>query len=139
MTRGLFVKPQMKVVLTDALLEEVEKSMRRMVDEKIPIKKRSVNTQEAVKLFHRHKMYDKERLFGYRRVSRVNLYSIGNFEDYYYGYMVPDTGYIRQFALQRYADGLYTSFAVPERTEPCGRFCASAKVVCNFKRGRRLV
>ncbi len=115
-TRGLFVKPQMKVVLTDALLEEVEKSMRRMVDEKIPIKKRSVNTQEAVKLFHRHKMYDKERLFGYRRVSRVNLYSIGNFEDYYYGYMVPDTGYIRQFALQRYADGFI--LRLPSQKEP---------------------
>ena len=57
------------------------------MEEKIPIMKRSENTDDAIELFHRHRMYDKERLFRYRRVSRVNIYSIGGFEDYYYGYM----------------------------------------------------
>ena len=37
-------------------------------------------------------MYDKEELFRYRRVSKVNLYSINEFEDYYYGYMLYSTG-----------------------------------------------
>ena len=35
-------------------------------------------------------MKDKEKLFHYRRVSRVNIYNLDGFEDYYYGYMVPD-------------------------------------------------
>ena len=71
--------------------------MREYVEEAIPIMKRSVHTDDAVELFHRHGMYDKARLFNYRRVSRVNIYSIGGFEDYYYGYMVQNTGYIRYF------------------------------------------
>ncbi|MDO4296193.1 MAG: nucleoside kinase [bacterium] len=114
--RGLFVKPEMKVDLTEELLAKVEQKMRQMVKEKIPIEKRSVNTQEAVELFHLHKMYDKERLFHYRRVSKVNLYRIGGFEDYYYGYMVPDTGYLRYFSLQLYENGFV--LRLPNRAEP---------------------
>ena len=64
--------------------------MRELCAQKIPVNKRSVHTEEAVALFHRHGMYDKERLFEYRRVSKVNIYSMNEFEDYYYGYMVPD-------------------------------------------------
>lgn len=114
--RGLFIKPEMDVLLTEELLSKVQQSMQKMVERKIPIEKRSVDTQEAIELFHRHKMYDKERLFCYRRVSRVNLYSIGNFEDYYYGYMVPDTGYLRYFALQKYENGFV--LRLPDRKQP---------------------
>ena len=38
-----------------------------IVDENLPIVKRSVSTSEAVALFHKHHMYDKEKLFNYRR------------------------------------------------------------------------
>ena len=51
-------------------------------------------------------MYDKARLFRYRMVSRVNIYSIDGFEDYYYGYMVQNTGYIKHFDLIPYTTGL---------------------------------
>jgi len=55
-------------------------------------------------------MYDKERLFHYRRSSRVNVYSIGNYMDYYYGYMVPDTGYLKYFDLELYDEGFMVLF-----------------------------
>ena len=97
--KGFFVEPSGDFELTEELLIQVKERMRQYVDECIPIMKRSVHTDDAVELFHRHRMYDKERLFNYRRVSRVNIYSIGGFEDYYYGYMVQNTGYIRYFDL----------------------------------------
>lgn len=65
--------------------------MLELVEKKIPVMKRSVGTDEAISLFHKHKMYDKENLFRYRRVSRVNIYSIEEFEDYFYGFMVHHT------------------------------------------------
>ena len=48
---------------------------------------------------------DKVELFRYRRVSRVNIYRLDNLEDYYYGYMVPDSSYIKYFALYPYDEG----------------------------------
>ena len=103
--KGLFVFPKGDFTLNQELLDRVMDQMRLYVEQKLPIMKRNVHTDEAVELFHKHKMYDKERLFKYRRVSRVNIYSIGGFEDYFYGYMVQNTGYIKYFNLVPYHDG----------------------------------
>ena len=79
--------------------------MRELVMEDAPIYKRSVNVDSARELFHRHKMYDKEKLFKFRRDSRVNIYNLKGFDDYFYGYMVPSTGYIKYFKLYLYDEG----------------------------------
>ena len=100
-----------RLPLPRSLLDHVKREMHEIADANLPIMKRSVNTDEAIALFHKHHMYDKERLFNYRRVSRVNLYSIENFEDYFYGFMACDTGYIQYFDLVLYEEGfvLYAS------------------------------
>ncbi|MGL5434310.1 MAG: nucleoside kinase [Lachnospiraceae bacterium] len=117
---GLYVEAEGDFRLNQELLDQVNNRMQEMAAAKIPIMKRSVNTEEAIDLFGRHRMYDKERLFRYRRVSRVNIYSIGSFEDYYYGYMVQNTSYIRYFDLKIYEDGFLLMLPTakdPERIE----------------------
>ncbi len=113
---GYFVKPIGNFKLDEELLSKVKNRMKELVLEQVPIVKRSVNTDEAIELFHRHKMYDKEKLFRYRRVSRVNLYSIGGFEDYYYGYMVQHTGYLKYFDLNLYEHGFV--LMTPKKEHP---------------------
>lgn len=97
-------------------LDQVKARMHEIVEAKLPIEKRTVSTDEAIALFHKHRMYDKEQLFRYRRVSRVNLYRIGTFEDYFYGYMANHTGYIRWFDLKSYDEGFVLE--LPEREKP---------------------
>ena len=87
------------VPVDEKLLLKVKAQMEKLRDAAIPVKKRSINTDDAVELFGKHGMHDKEQLFQYRRASRVNIYSIGEFEDYFYGYMVPDTSYVKYFDL----------------------------------------
>ena len=103
-------------VLNQDFLDQVKKRMRELVDAAIPIMKKSVNTDEAIALFHKHHMYDKEKLFHYRRVSKVNIYSIDNYEDYFYGYMADHTGYIQHFDLKLYDEGFVLE--LPEFTDP---------------------
>jgi uridine kinase len=104
-------------VKTDAdFVAKVKARMQEIVDAKIPIMKRSVGTDDAIEIFHRHGMYDKEKLFRYRRVSRVNIYSIEKFEDYYYGFMAHHTGYIQYFDVLPYMDGLV--LVLPNQSEP---------------------
>ena len=99
-----------------AFLSQVEERMRAMVAEDMPICKRTIHTDDAVALFRKHGMHDKERLFEYRRVSKVNIYSMNEFEDYYYGYMVPSAGYLRYFALYPYDDGFVIQ--MPDQSAP---------------------
>lgn len=114
--KGYYCTVEGKIHLDEKFLSEVTERMRELVKQRIPIRKRSVHTEEAVELFHRHGMYDKERLFEYRRVSKVNIYSMNEFEDYYYGYMVPDAGYLKYFSLHLYDDGFVIQ--IPDRKEP---------------------
>ncbi|MFR5601780.1 MAG: nucleoside kinase [Lachnospiraceae bacterium] len=114
--KGFFIAPKGDFVLTKELLDQVKARMRELVEQEIPIMKRSVNTEDAVELFHKYRMYDKEKLFAYRRVSRVNLYSIGGFEDYFYGYMAQNTGYIKYFDLIPYDTGFV--LLLPQMSDP---------------------
>ena len=48
--------------------------------------------------------------------KRQNIYRMNEFEDYYYGYMVPDSGYLKNFALHLYDEGFVLQ--MPLRKEP---------------------
>lgn len=126
--KGYYCTAEGDVDIDDAFLEQVTARMKELVDQKLPISKRSIHTEEAVALFHRHGMYDKERLFEYRRGSKVNIYSINGFEDYYYGYMVPDTGCLKYFSLHRYDDGFVIQMPVKEDPENVPEFRPSPRL-----------
>ena len=86
-------------------ISAIREEMKRLVQEDLPIEKKSYKTTDAEELFRVKGMKDKERLLHYRRSSRVNIYSIDGMEDYYYGYMVPSTGCLGMFDIEAYEEG----------------------------------
>ncbi len=95
---------------TEALQEEeilaIKDEMDALVQKALPLKKASVGTEEAIELFRSLEMKDREQLFSTRLASRVNLYSLNGYQDYYYGYMVHDTSVLREYRLHSYQDGV---------------------------------
>jgi uridine kinase len=100
--------------VTDAFLEALGKRMKELADADLPIMKKSLKTADAIKLFHARGMTDKEKLFGYRRSSYVNIYELEGYPDYFYGYMLPSTGYMDRFDLVRYSDGFVLLYPDPK-------------------------
>ena len=115
---GYYFTMEGKAALDQDFLDKVKLQMHKLADECTPIGKRSVNTDEAVALFHKHRMYDKEKLFRFRRVSKVNIYNIGYYDDYFYGYMADHAGYVQYFDLKLYDEGFVLE--LPERKNPSG-------------------
>lgn len=113
---GYYFTMEGKAALDQDFLDKVKLQMHKLADECTPIGKRSVNTDEAVALFHKHRMYDKEKLFRFRRVSKVNIYNIGYYDDYFYGYMADHAGYVQYFDLKLYDEGFVLE--LPERKNP---------------------
>ncbi len=111
-SKGYYCTVKGDISVDQAFLSRVEARMREMVEMDMPINKRSVRTDDAIALFGRHGMHDKERLFRYRRVSKVNIYSMNEFEDYHYGYMVPSAGYLKYFKLYLYDEGFVVQMPV---------------------------
>nr|WP_294493881.1 nucleoside kinase [uncultured Anaerosporobacter sp.] len=103
---GYYCEIKSDAILDEALIERIEARMRKIITDDIPFQKRSITTDEAIELFKNYRMYDKEKLFRYRRVSKANIYKLGGFEDYFYGYMPPRTGMLQYFKLYKYDDGL---------------------------------
>ncbi len=113
---GLYAETTGKVKLSEELLECVKARMKFLAELDLPLEKRTMNTEDAVDYFHEKGMYDKERLFSYRGASGVNIYSIGDYDDYFYGYMVMSTRYIKYFDLQMYEDGFI--LRLPNKKQP---------------------
>lgn len=113
-SKGYYCTVEGNVKVTEAFLQQVEKCMIEMVNKKAPIIKKTVHIDDAISIFKQQGMYDKERLFQYRRVSAVNLYEMEGISDYYYGYMVPDASYLKYFALYLYDEGFVLQMPVKE-------------------------
>ena len=127
-SHALFVRAAGRFTLDRGLLERVEARMRELAAQALPIQKHSVNTGDAVDFFQKAGMPDKAQLLSCRISSHVNLYTLDDFTDYFYGYMVPDTGYLTCFGLELYEDGFV--LRLPEQADPTrlAAFQPSAKV-----------
>ena len=72
-----------KITLTKDVLAKVKARMEELVALDIQIEKEILGTDEAISVFAKNKMFDKENLFKYRRVSKANIYKIEDYQDYY--------------------------------------------------------
>lgn len=104
-----------KKTVDAAFLADVTKKMQELVKRELPIIKRTLKTRDAMEAFRKAGMTDKVELFRYRRSSSVSLYSIEDFEDYFYGYMLPNTKYLQLFELEQYEDGFV--FLIPDKSD----------------------
>lgn len=95
---------------TEQDLLKLKIHMMQLVDQDLMIEKTSRNTFEAIEIFREHGMEEKVQLFRYRRSSKVNLYQLEGYTDYYYGFMLPSTGYLKYFDLELYKDGFMLLF-----------------------------
>jgi len=103
---GYYCELKSNYELNEELIKKLKNRMSEIVDADMPFVKKSIATDEARELFGHCKMYEKEKLFKYRRVSKANIYSLGNIQDYFYGYMPFGTGILKYFDLHLYEDGL---------------------------------
>lgn len=92
--------------MTDEQVEKVKIRMQELVDADLMITKKSYAADDALALFEKLGMTDKIKLFKYRRSSFINVYCLGDYYDYFYGYMMPSTSYVTDYDLLPYENGL---------------------------------
>ena len=102
---GSYISPKGSIAPTEENAAKIKARMDELVQLKTPFMKRSVPIDDAMELFHKKGMKDKEKLFRYRRSSAVNIYEIEGYYDYYYGYMLPNAGYVKWFDVISYDEG----------------------------------
>jgi uridine kinase len=114
--------------VTDELVAKIKAKMQEYVDNDICIMKRSMPIEDADTIFAEQNMTDKVSLFKYRGNSTVNVYNLDGYYDYYYGYMLPSTGYIKHFDLQKYENGFMLILPSKDNPNVLGKFESSPKL-----------
>lgn len=130
---GYYMDVQKNVTIDKAIAEKIEAQMRHIVESNLEIKKRAYPTEEAVRLFASQRMEAKVKLFKYRKGSTINVYELDGYYDYYYGYMLPHTGYIKYFEVLPYENGLILNLPEKHRPKELQKFVPRTKLFKTLK------
>ncbi len=85
---------------------KLEIRMKDLVGKDLPFHRYDVQTERAIKEFRKAGFEDKVRLLQTSGEAYTDYYTLGETADYFYGKLVPSTGYLTVWAIQPYHDGL---------------------------------
>lgn len=124
--------------LSEAELAQLEQHMQAIVAADDPIRRRQVPLEDAIALFKMRGDDDKLRLLTIREKDYLVLYTLRGIADYFFGYMVPSTGYLRTFKLRPYPpDGFLIMYPRQESPEVIRPYEPSDKIADVFERQQR--
>ncbi len=87
-------------------LIDIRKRMQEIIKADLPITREEHETTKAVEIFEKLGLHDKCTLLRTRSQMYSSVYTLDNVSDYYYGHLVPSTGYLSNFDLVKYYDGM---------------------------------
>ena len=99
----------------------LKERIRELVAQDIPLLRRRVKLQDAIARYREEVQEDKARLLQWRNVDFFDEYAYGDFSDYYYGEMMPSTGYLSVWDIRPVEGGflfVYPDPAAPDRVAP---------------------
>lgn len=116
LSKGFYCEVHKEEPLSEEDVARIEEKMRELQRLDLPFEKKKITSAEAIELFKGTGQYDKVNLIKYRKKKNINIYSCYGYYDYFYGYMVPSTGYLKLFELKFISPGLILRF--PEKSDP---------------------
>ena len=100
----------------DFSVSVLKERVRKIVAQDIPLIRRRVPVDAAAQRYARMGKPDKARLLRWRELDYFDEYAYGDFSDYYYGEMMPSTGYLTVWDILP-ADGGFV-FVYPDEMNP---------------------
>ena len=113
---GYFCRIEGRRPFTARELARIKDRMSELVREDRPIVRRRCSLEEARDIFTARGELAKVRLLEARKVDHLHMYELNGTSDYFFGYMVPSTRFLKVFGLEPFADGFILRF--PRREDP---------------------
>jgi len=110
---ALYIQVEGAKNFSAAVLKE---QVSRIVTGDIPLLRSRISTEEAIKCFTAQGQTDKARLLRWRKTAHFDVYSHGDFMDYYYGELAPSTSYLQVWDILEARDGFL--FLFPDDMDP---------------------
>ncbi len=102
--------------LDEAQVAQVRERMHEIIAENIPFHRVDCRTAEAIEVFEKLGRVDRVRLLKTYKYLYTSYYMLGDYIDHYYEGLLPSTGYIKLFEIEKFADGVL--LRVPDQDCP---------------------
>lgn len=95
---------------------DLGQKMRHLVEQDIPITQHKEETEDVIAFFEQHGLSDKVDLLRHRGQFYSTYYTMKEHIGKFYGFMVPSTGYLKVFDLNKYYHGMLLQ--IPNQNNP---------------------
>ncbi len=88
------------------VVSKLKKRMREIIELDLPFEREEIRTEVALRIFKEFDLDDKCTLMSTRRQFYSSVYKLDDVVNYFYGYLIPSTGYLKHFDLVKYYEGM---------------------------------
>lgn len=103
--------------ITESDVFTISQEMKSIISRDIPFVKRSLLTTDAVLLLEQQGLKEKALLFSQQGQLYSELYFLNDLANYFYGNLLPSTGYLSNFGLIPYYDGILLQIPKPKNLD----------------------
>lgn len=109
-SRSIFCEILTKGIKLTKITDEILNEVSRIINLDLPIKRVTLTVKEAIEIYKELRHDDKLNILEYRPDKIVHLYKCDNYYDYMYCYMLPSTGFIKNYYIKPYSPGLIIQY-----------------------------
>ena len=136
-SNGFYVDIRLGRPVVDEDVNILRRRMQEIIDSKMPIRRFSVPTEEAIALFQEKGDVEKVKLLKTSGSIYTTYYKIGEYVDYYYGTLLTNTSQLYLFGLEKYYDGMLLRIPSVSNPDVLGEMTRQDKMFDIFKEHHR--
>ncbi len=119
--------------VTDQTVTDIKAQMKKIISNDLPFVRNEILVTEAIKIFRANNYSEKVKLFETCTELYTSIYKLGDWEDYFYGYLIPSTGYLQVFDLVKYYDGMLLQVPKSDNPESLAKIVVQDKMYDIFR------
>ncbi len=128
LSKGLYGEIEIGRHVMERDLRRIEERMREIIAADEKIEKIKVPVAEGIRYFAEEGLQDKVELMKYKQTDEISVYRLGWYHDYYFGYMLPSTGFLKEFELHYYLPGFILRFPSEDSPDKVPPFVEQRKL-----------
>lgn len=136
-SNGFYVDIRLGRPVVDEDVNILLRRMQEIIDSKMPIRRFTVPTEEAIALFQEKGDVEKVKLLKTSGSIYTTYYKIGEYVDYYYGTLLTNTSQLYLFGLEKYYDGMLLRIPSVSNPDVLGEMTRQDKMFDIFKEHHR--
>ncbi len=138
LNKGVYTEIRLPVAVKEQQVRKISARMQEIVDADMPITKMKMTREEAVSYFNEHGQLKKAELLEQKKdLKDIECCQLDGYRNFFYGQMVPSTGYIEHFELKKYRRGVILRFPHPSRPDRVPDYVDERKLCSAFGESKK--